>query len=490
MRCKHCQQELEQGVTLCPDCGTNNPPQADQTPVAVPFHIDAVEGEPLPKSLAPQTPKRSPGKLALAIGACVALLAILVALIVGGLSSSDNAKETTPSDPADSGNPSSTESSVAESEEATIPADGEAGTVTEKGTYTPEDPADLSTLDVVVATMGDKELTNSQLQIYYALILNQFLSSEDFYYLYYYGGIDYTQPLDTQLCYYDETLTWQQYFLMESLNAWQCYQALALEATAAGFVLDEEYQELLDGMPQQLEEDAAESGYASVDEMITANMGSGARTEDYLDFQKIYYLGYAYYQHLCEDIQPTTEEIENYFNENADLFAASGITMDTKTVDVRHILICPDGGTTDSEGNTTYSDEEWAACLAEAQRIRDEWLAGAADEDFFSELANLYSEDPGSNTTGGLYTDVAEGDMVETFNNWCFDSTRKVGDYGLVQSPYGYHVMYYSGEDYPWATYAEYYLTAELSNQIINNAVDKYPMEASYGAMLLYFSLA
>lgn len=489
MNCKHCHQELEKGVTLCPACGTDNSPQAGQAPVPVPFHIDAVEGAPLPQTPAeaPETGKRSTGKLTLAIGACVVLLAILVALIVGGLSAADDSAETTPSA---SGTTEPTESSVSQTEEATIPQDGEAGTITEKGTYTPEDSADLSTLDAVVATMGGQELTNSQLQIYYALILNQFLSSEDFYYLYYYGGIDYTQPLDTQLCYYDETLTWQQYFLQESLNAWKCYQALALEAEAAGFVLNEEYQTLLDDMPQQLEEDAAEGGYASVDEMITSNMGPGARTEDYLDFQRTYYLGYAYYQHLCEDIQPTAEEIEKYFTDNEDLFAAGNITKDTKTVDVRHILISPDGGTTDSTGTTTYSDEEWAACLAETQRIRDEWLAGAADEEFFAELAEQYSEDPGSNTSGGLYTDVAEGDMTENFNNWCFDASRKAGDYGLVQTSFGYHIMYYSGENYPWAEYAEYYLVTELTNQIIDNAVAKYPMEANYSAMLLYFSLA
>lgn len=35
--------------------------------------------------------------------------------------------------------------------------------------------------------------------------------------------------------------------------------------------------------------------------------------------------------------------------------------------------------------------------------------------------------------------------MVEDFENWCFDASRQVGDTGIVESTYGYHVMYFSG---------------------------------------------
>ena len=35
--------------------------------------------------------------------------------------------------------------------------------------------------------------------------------------------------------------------------------------------------------------------------------------------------------------------------------------------------------------------------------------------------------------------------MVEPFETWCFDESHKVGDTGIVESTYGYHVMYFSG---------------------------------------------
>jgi len=35
--------------------------------------------------------------------------------------------------------------------------------------------------------------------------------------------------------------------------------------------------------------------------------------------------------------------------------------------------------------------------------------------------------------------------MVTAFNDWCFDEARQVGDTGIVETEYGYHVMYFSG---------------------------------------------
>jgi hypothetical protein len=37
--------------------------------------------------------------------------------------------------------------------------------------------------------------------------------------------------------------------------------------------------------------------------------------------------------------------------------------------------------------------------------------------------------------------------MSENFDEWIFDESRKEGDTGLVQTPYGYHVMYFVHRD-------------------------------------------
>lgn len=118
----------------------------------------------------------------------------------------------------------------------------------------------------------------------------------------------------------------------------------------------------------------------------------------------------------------------------------------TKSVDVRHILI-QFPSTTDSSGNTVEAtDAQKQACNEKAQSVYNEYLANPTEENFAA-LAETYSEDTGSNTNGGLYEDVANGDMTTAFNDWIFDAVRKPGDTGIIESTYGYHVMYYVGND-------------------------------------------
>ena len=112
---------------------------------------------------------------------------------------------------------------------------------------------------------------------------------------------------------------------------------------------------------------------------------------------------------------------------------------------VRHILVAFEGGTTDDSGVTTYSDEEKAAAREAAEALLAQWKSGDATEDSFAALANEESDD-GDGTTGGLYEDVYPGQMVEPFEAWCYDETRSTGDTGIVESTYGYHVMYFCGD--------------------------------------------
>ena len=63
-------------------------------------------------------------------------------------------------------------------------------------------------------------------------------------------------------------------------------------------------------------------------------------------------------------------------------------------------------------------------------------------------MANKESDDQnGKVTNGGLYEDVYPGQMVDSFEEWCFAEGRKAGDTGIVETEYGYHVMYFSSHD-------------------------------------------
>ena len=133
---------------------------------------------------------------------------------------------------------------------------------------------------------------------------------------------------------------------------------------------------------------------------------------------------------------------------------------ETKLVNVRHILVSFDGETNE---DGTYTDEAKAAAKESAESILDEWKNGDATEDSFAALANERSTDTGSNANGGLYEDIYPGQMVTEFNNWCFDASRTAGDTGIVETTYGYHVMYFSGT--ADQTYRDYLITNDLISE-------------------------
>lgn len=141
---------------------------------------------------------------------------------------------------------------------------------------------------------------------------------------------------------------------------------------------------------------------------------------------------------------------------------------EVELVNVRHILVSFEG---DAQEDGTYSEEVKEAARASAEEILNEWKSGDATEDSFAALANEKSTDTGSNTNGGLYEDVYPGQMVTAFNDWCFDSARKSGDTGIVETTYGYHVIYYVGTT--GQTYRDY----QIVNELISSDMEAWSQE-------------
>ena len=138
------------------------------------------------------------------------------------------------------------------------------------------------------------------------------------------------------------------------------------------------------------------------------------------------------------------------------------------TASVRHILI-----KAEASEDGSYTDEAKEAAKAKAEEILAEFNSGEKTEERFAELANEYSEDEGSNTNGGLYENIAHGQMVQEFNDFCF-ADHKPGDTGIVYgesgSYAGYHVMYYIGEGGLYSSYV-------AKNELQSKAVDEWMTE-------------
>ena len=82
---------------------------------------------------------------------------------------------------------------------------------------------------------------------------------------------------------------------------------------------------------------------------------------------------------------------------------------------------------------------------AEADGYLETWLAGDKTQDSFIALVKEHSDDT-SAADGGLFENIGlNSAYVPEFQNWAIDPERKAGDAEVIETDYGYHVMYYVG---------------------------------------------
>ena len=154
----------------------------------------------------------------------------------------------------------------------------------------------------------------------------------------------------------------------------------------------------------------------------------------------------------------------------------------TEVYSVRHILVIPESTanteeTTDTTSSSTqeeYSEEEWAAALEEAEKIVEEYNQTDKTELSFAKLAEKYSDDTESTSSGssglygGGYMGVQLGQMVSEFESWATDDSRKYGDVEIVKSEYGYHIMYFVFDGPEYMYNAQTNLTTEKSLDLLD----------------------
>jgi len=263
--------------------------------------------------------------------------------------------------------------------------------------------------------------------------------------------------------------SYNQYYLSSSRylddDATNAEKAAAAEADAKSLVSDEiNSVEALDAAIAALEVNADttasssamdDTRYTSVNSVIAQWISDSSRKAG----DKTYI---ANTSTTTDDDGNEVETISGYYV----VYYRSSSDNSTPLVNVRHMLAGFEGGTTEN-GTTTYSDEEKAAAKEKAESWLQTWEDGDATEESFAALATENTTDPGSKDNGGLYENVYPGQMVSAFNNWCFDENRKAGDTGIVETSYGYHVMYFVGQSDE--TYREYLVKNDLTSEDYTN---------------------
>ena len=112
------------------------------------------------------------------------------------------------------------------------------------------------------------------------------------------------------------------------------------------------------------------------------------------------------------------------------------------------------------------TQEALDAAKAEAEDLLAQWESGERTAESFGALAEAHSDDTGSNTNGGLYEAVYDGQMFAGFNDWIFNDEHTQGDTGLIENTQsgqqGWHVIYFqSWNDPKW--------TISVRNTLLND---------------------
>lgn len=103
------------------------------------------------------------------------------------------------------------------------------------------------------------------------------------------------------------------------------------------------------------------------------------------------------------------------------------------SADVRHLLV-------------EYGDDKNAS-RREAEDLLASWKDGGATEEQFIELVKLHTDDVASAESGGLYSGITSASQyVPEFLAWAI-APHEYGDAKIVETTYGYHIMFYVGGD-------------------------------------------
>ena len=384
-----------------------------------------------------------------------------------------------------------------EPEPTTLP-DGNPNDVTCKGTYSATNVEALSNAHNVVATIGEAQLTNAQLQIYYWMAVNTYKAENHEI------APNWDEDLDLQLCELTSTDTsWQQYFLQSALTTWHTHQAAVMlsenttypteeayqiiekkhkenisEETAyldvlygynMDYSIDPQHQAYLDQLEGNLNTMAAEAGYESLSDLVKEMAGIGTNAEYLLNYAQLVNKGYMFLETTSYRMDVSKSDVTAYFEAHAEEYAAAGITADGgKSVTIRHILV---PGDSESSKSTALS------YLSKWQKY--------ANESYFGELAYQVSADIATRKSGGVYRDLYQGQLTGELNDWCFDAARQPGDTAVVKSDAGYHVVYFQSAAERWYVEAERDLLNQQLCQLITTALETYPMTVDYKAISL-----
>ena len=260
-------------------------------------------------------------------------------------------------------------------------------------------------------TVGDTEISGSEYNYYYNQMRNNFLSQNSDYLTQL--GLTYS-TIDEAM--YTDTQTFGEMFREQAETTLRDTYALYNEATSQGYEMSEEGQQSYDDSIAALES-SAESADLSPNEYLGQALGMNLSFDQYKEILWRASLGQDFYNNTQAKESHTDEELNTYYEENAD---------DFDKADYRVFQVFFETGET---------DEETEQNKAEAKAKADAFLEQVTDEESFIRLARenaaedqqeQYAEDDGTLQQGVALTSSG------TVMDWVKDPARQEGDTAVI----------------------------------------------------------
>ena len=141
-----------------------------------------------------------------------------------------------------------------------------------------------------------------------------------------------------------------------------------------------------------------------------------------------------------EDKEYTADADKNIGKYSMSIYFVTEAAHRDETVlrDAGHILFKVDA----TGANGMYKTKAEAKAAAEKlyEEIKAQLVDNKISKEKFEEFGKV------THDSNVFYDNVNKGDMVEEFENWLFDEARFEGEIGLVETTYGWHIMYFGGE--------------------------------------------
>lgn len=257
-----------------------------------------------------------------------------------------------------------------------------------------------------------------------------------------YYGLDTSVSLKEQEI--SDGQTWFDYLLEQAYASLNDVSVLTKAAKEAGYTISEDGQANIDSAIESIQSAADEYGITEAS-YLTYAYGRFMTPSAYKKAVTEYYLAQDYAAYLTESFEITEEDLEEYYEENAD-------TIDT--FDYEAYLVTIDLQTEyDDDGNALDYDADELAAAQETLKEQAEQLQAALEAGDDDEVASIVSETGASDLSNLSSTTLS----YYTFSTWLYDDSRVAGDVAKVEETrtdsndeeylYGYYVVKFNSRE-------------------------------------------